>query len=48
MYQSILLYTYIHKSAKIGDIGNNTGNFHSGFQIIHGAYAISKTKFFNR
>mgnify|MGYP003398181565 CR=1 FL=1 len=47
MYQPILLYTYVYKSAEIGDIGNDAGNFHSRFQIIHGAYAIRKTEFFN-
>ena len=34
MYQPILMYSDIHKSAEVGDIGDNSGEFHSRFQLV--------------
>lgn len=40
MYQTIFFDAYIYKAPKVGDIGNDTWQFHVLFQVINGVYVL--------
>ena len=44
MNQAVLVYTDVDKSAKVSDIGYDTGKFHAFLQIIDGLYSFGKLK----
>ena len=38
VYEAILLDAYVHESSEGGDIGHNSREFHSEFQILYGMH----------
>ena len=48
MNQAVLVNTNVHKSAKIGDIGNNTRKTHALTKIFDLVYIFVKAEYFER